>query len=236
MSLKTRSLAEEQMDAADLPEADYAALLVDLSQVNALTMAARPTLAFLSRIATKGGRLKMLDVGFGHGDMLRRIAHWAGRNDIEVDLVGIDLNPRSAEVARASTDPALRIDYRAGDYADLAGRGWDAIVSSLVAHHMTHDQLIAFVCFMESEAAKGWLINDLHRHRLAHFGFPWLARTMGWHRIVREDGSLSIARAYRPAEWPPLLAEAGIPVGAATVKRVFPFRLCVERVCEKSGR
>jgi SAM-dependent methyltransferase len=236
MSLKTRSLAEEQMDAADLPEADYAALLADLSQVNALTMAARPTLAFLSRITTKRGRLKMLDVGFGHGDMLRRIAHWAGRNDIEVDLVGVDLNPRSAEVARASTDPAWRIDYRAGDYADLAGQGWDAIVSSLVAHHMTHDQLITFMRFMEREAAKGWLINDLHRHRLAHFGFPWLARTMGWHRIVREDGSLSIARAYRPAEWPPLLAEAGIPVGAATVKRAFPFRLCVERVCEKSGR
>ncbi|MDB5737403.1 MAG: methyltransferase type 12 [Sphingomonas bacterium] len=230
MNLKTRSHAEEQMDAADLPEADYAALLADLSQVNALTMASRPTLAFLSRIAAKGGRIKLLDVGFGHGDMLRRIARWAAKRGIEVELVGTDLNPRSAEVARAATDPALRIDYRAGDYADLAGQGWDAIVSSLVAHHMTHDQLIAFLRFMESESAKGWLVNDLHRHGLAHFGFPWLARTMGWHRIVREDGTLSIARAYRPVEWPPLLAEAGIPAGAAEVKRVFPFRLCVERL------
>ena len=93
---------------------------------------------------------------------------------------------------------------------------------------MDHAQLIAFLRFMEAEAARGWLVNDLHRHRLPHLGFPWLARAMRWHRIVREDGTLSIARSYRPAEWPPILAEAG--VAHAQVKRVFPFRLCVERL------
>jgi SAM-dependent methyltransferase len=231
MNLRVRAIAEEQMDAADLPEADYAALLGDLARVNALTLAARPTLAFLSRVARPGGRLRLLDVGFGHGDMLRRIARWAAKRGIAVELVGIDLNPRSASVARVATDPALRIDFRTGDYAALAGEGWDAIVSSLVAHHMTREQLVAFLRFMEAEAKRGWLVNDLHRHAFAHAGFPLLARAMGWHRIVREDGALSIARAYRPAEWAPLLAEAGIARDAARVKRVFPFRLCVERLC-----
>lgn len=230
MSLRQRSLEEEQMDAADLPDADYAALLADLSQVNALTLAARPTLGFLSRAVKGQRRLKLLDVGFGHGDMLRRIARWAARRGIAAELVGIDLNTRSALVARDATDPALRIDYRAGDYADLAGQGWDVVISSLVAHHMTRPQLIAFLRFMEAEARAGWFINDLHRHALAHFGFPLLARMLRWHRIVREDGTLSIARSYRPAEWPPLLAEAGIPADAARVERRFPFRLCVERL------
>ena len=68
--LTQRSLAEEQMDAADLPEDTYAAVLADLAQVNALTMAARPTLAFLERIAALGRSLKVLDVGFGHGRSL----------------------------------------------------------------------------------------------------------------------------------------------------------------------
>jgi hypothetical protein len=39
---------------------------------------------------------------------------------------------------------------------------------------------------------------------------------------------LSIARSYRPDEWPPILAEAGIT--DARVYRAFPFRLCVERL------
>ena len=50
------------------------------------------------------------------------------------------------------------------------------------------------------------------------------------HRIVREDGRLSIARAFRPAEWEELLARAGIKPGAARIVRRFPFRLCVERI------
>jgi 2-polyprenyl-3-methyl-5-hydroxy-6-metoxy-1,4-benzoquinol methylase len=226
-SLAMRAMTEEQMDAADLPEADYAALLADLARVNAWTMAARPTLRFLDRVTSRG-RLRLLDVGFGHGDMLRRVARWAKRRGVEAHLTGIDLNPRSASVARAATDAALPIDYRTGDYADLRGEGWDVVISSLVAHHMSHAQLVAFLRFMEHEARLGWFVNDLHRHGFAYRGFPLLARVMGWHRIVREDGALSIARSYRPAEWPPILAGAGVE--AARVRRAFPFRLCVERI------
>jgi hypothetical protein len=51
---------------------------------------------------------------------------------------------------------------------------------------------------------------------------------MRWHPMVKADGTLSIARSYRPAEWPPILAEAGV---SACVYRSFPFRLCVEKIC-----
>lgn len=227
MTLAVRAQAEELMDAPDLPAADYTAVLADLAQVNTVTLAARPTLSFLDTVSRGATSLRILDVGFGDGDMLRRIARWARRRGIAVDLVGIDLNPSSAPAARAHTPPGIAIDYRTGDYADLAGEGWDAIVSSLVAHHMSHGQLVAFLTFMEAQARRGWLINDLHRHRFAYAAWPWLARLFGWHRIVRHDGHLSIARSYRPAEWAPILAEAGI--ADARVRRVFPFRLCVDR-------
>ena len=228
MSLGVRAQAEELMDADDLDPATYAAVVGDLAKVNVVTMAARPTLSFLARATKEAKRFKLLDVGFGDGDMLRRIARWTMKRELKVELVGVDLNPRSELAARAHTPARMPIRYVTGDYADLAGQGWDVIVSSLVAHHMTRPQLVAFLRFMQREAARGWLVNDLHRHGFAYRGYPLLAALARWHPIVKADGKLSIARSYRPAEWPPILAEAGIT--HARVYRAFPFRLCVEHL------
>ncbi|MFM9853189.1 MAG: methyltransferase domain-containing protein [Sphingomonadaceae bacterium] len=224
--LAVRSTADELMDDPSLPLDDYAAVIGDLAQVNRVTMAARPTIAFLRARVKPGGTFRLLDVGYGQGDMLRRIATWAAKRGMTADLVGIDLNPSSEPAARAATSGHMNIDFRTGDYADMAGERFDFIISSLVAHHMTHDQLTAFLRFMDAQAEQGWLINDLHRHGFAYLGYPLLARLFGWHPIVRHDGQLSIARSYRPAEWPPILGEAGVT--NARVFAMFPFRLCVE--------
>lgn len=220
---------DEQMDAADLDPAIYRAVLTDLARVNRWTLAARPTIDFVARAIGDRTTFSLLDVGFGDGDMLRTIARWAEKRGVTARLTGVDLNPASAPVARSATPGAFAIDYVTGDYLDLVDQGFDLIISSLVAHHMTRAQLLTFLRTMETGARRGWMINDLHRHRFAYLGFPVLARLMGWHRIVREDGQLSIARSFRPPEWPPLLTEAGIGP-EARVRRRFPFRICVERL------
>lgn len=226
--LEIRRTDEEWMDDPALDPAIYTQVLHDLARVNRVTMAHRPTLAFLKRAVGNRRSFRLLDVGFGDGDMLRRIAGWAARSGIAAELVGVDLNPHSVEAARSVTPGDLPITYRAGDYAELAGGSFDCIISSLVAHHMTRDQLIHFLRFMDGEADAGWLVNDLHRHAFAYMGWPLLAGLMRWHPIVRHDGRLSIARSYRPGEWPDLLAEAGVT--GARVTRAFPFRLCVESI------
>lgn len=226
--LEARATQDELMDDPALDAATYTDVLHDLAQVNTITLARRPTLNFLERAVGKRDRFRLLDVGFGDGDMLRAIGKWADRRGIVAELVGIDLNARSVAAARERTPATMPIDYRTGDYADLAGEGWDCVVSSLVAHHMTRDQLVAFLRFMDREARAGWFVNDLRRSSFAWLGYPLLARLMNWHPIVRHDGRLSIARSYRKEEWMPLLASAGVK--GAAVERVFPFRLCVGKI------
>jgi 2-polyprenyl-3-methyl-5-hydroxy-6-metoxy-1,4-benzoquinol methylase len=225
--LAERRIADELMDDPALDAATFHAVLADLAKVNTLTLARRPTLAFLRRAVGEKKRLRLLDVGFGDGDMLRAIAAWARRRGVDAELIGIDLNPRSAAAAERVAG-ALPISYLTGDYATLAGKRWDCVVSSLVAHHMSDSELLAFLRFMEAEARVGWFVNDLHRHGFAYATWPVLAGLAGWHRIVRLDGHTSIARSFRPAEWQPLLDNAGIR--NARVFRAFPFRLCVERL------
>lgn len=224
--------AEEEMDAVELAPDRYAKVLADLSRINALTLAARPTLGFLDRLRARGigaGPWRILDVGFGAGDMLARIARWGDKRGVALDLVGVDLNPKSAPVAEARLGRRAR--FVTGDYRDLAGEGWDVIISSLVAHHMTPDQRSEFLHFMDVEAARGWLVNDLHRQRLPFMGFPLLA-TLAWvDPMVRRDGQMSVGRSFRRGEWAVMLGEA-LPDTAAQCRifRSFPYRLCVERV------
>ncbi|MBO0749791.1 MAG: methyltransferase domain-containing protein [Porphyrobacter sp.] len=226
--LAERLHAEELMDDPALDARTYHAVLHDLAKVNRTTFAYRPTLDFLARAVGSRKSFRLLDVGFGDGDMLRRIARWAKRRGIAAELTGVDLNPRSVAAAEATPSPGAPIRYLAGDYAGLAGEGFDLVISSLVAHHMSRAQLLAFLRFMDREARVGWFINDLHRHGFSYVSFPLLANVMGWHRIVRLDGATSIARSFRPAEWRSILAEAGIE--GARVRRRFPFRLCVEKI------
>jgi 2-polyprenyl-3-methyl-5-hydroxy-6-metoxy-1,4-benzoquinol methylase len=228
-SLAVRSRQDEQMDAPGLDPAIYATVLHDLARVNRWTFTAHPVLAYMKEAVGDARRFRLMDVGFGDGDILRAIARWAKWRGIDAELVGVDLNEKSVAAAREATPAGLAIDYRAGDYLDQDGP-FDFVISSQVTHHMTDDQLTTFLRYLEAEARRGWLICDLHRHGFAYWGFPLLARLLFVHRIVREDGQLSIARSFRPAEWRALLAEAGIEADAVRIVRRFPFRLCVERV------
>jgi 2-polyprenyl-3-methyl-5-hydroxy-6-metoxy-1,4-benzoquinol methylase len=227
--LSQRLIAEEQMDDPALDPAVYAAVIGDLARLNTLLMTPRPTIGFIRRTLGERKSFRLLDVGFGHGDMLRAIARWARRRGVEAELVGVDLNARSLPAATAATPPDLPIEYRIGDYADMAGQGWDYVISSSVTHHMSDSELHAFLRFMEAEARIGWYVNDVHRHWLAYWGFRPLAAIMRWHNMVREDGCISIQRGFRRQDWTRLIAESGVDPAAPRIVRRLPLRLCVER-------
>jgi 2-polyprenyl-3-methyl-5-hydroxy-6-metoxy-1,4-benzoquinol methylase len=233
IDLAVRLRADELMDG-DLPASTYSAVLQDLARVNTLVLARRPTLAFLGRVTPEGGSLRLLDVGFGCGDMLRSIGRWCRRRNVDAHLVGIDLNPQSAPIARAATPSDLPIDYRSGDYESLRDEPWDCVISSHVTHHMDETELVAFLRFMDRHASRGWFVNDLRRDAIAYFGFPVLAWVAGLHPIVRQDGRTSVARSFRTEDWSVLLREASVRPGAR-IFRSFPFRLCVEQIFQRGA-
>ncbi len=230
MTLAVRSDAAELMDTDCVDAADYAHCLRDLARVNTVTLARRPTLAWLDRAMRRRAAneaISVYDVAFGHGDMLRTIARWGQRRSRVVALRGIDLNPAAPATARAAS-PGLTLGLAAGDVLTAVPEPPpDYIISSLFTHHLSDGQVVDFLQWMERHARHGWFVNDLHRHALPYHGFRLLARVMRWHRFVQHDGPVSIARGFRVGEWQRLLDRAGVP---GQVRWVFPFRICVERL------
>lgn len=229
MDLSARSTLPEVLDDENVDIADYQRCMAEMAVINRVTFTHRPALRWLAH-ATKalpvGETFSVLDVGYGDGDLLRAIARWAARRGLNTQLSGIDLNPQSAVGARGVTPPEMSIDYRTGDvFSYIPAKPLDFIVSSQFTHHLSDQQIVEFLTWLENNSLYGWHIADLHRHPLAYYSFPILAALMRWHRIVRSDGMVSIARSFRREDWQAYLDKAGLPARISW----YAFRFCVCR-------
>jgi hypothetical protein len=163
--------------------------------------------------------------------MLRRIDRWAQQRGLNLSLTGVDLNPWSTWSATEATPADRPIRFATANVFDFRPPGRvDIVVSSLFTHHLDDASLIRFVTWMETTAAIGWFVNDLHRHPIPYHVFRVVSRLLRYHQFVQHDGPVSIARAFDTRDWRRALAAAGLAPGAAQVRWWFPFRLCVARV------
>ncbi len=216
----------ELMDG-DCSYEDFRDCLRSLENVNCWLLGYRPTLTWLDRLPPGLSEpIHIVDVGSGGGDYLRRIARWARRRGVPVQLTGIDLNPFAARAASESTPNELGITWVTCDaLLYRPEKPIDIIVSSLLTHHLEDEEIIRLLRWMEASAQVGWFINDLERADWTSRMFGWVR----WHPIVRHDGPVSFQRAFRKQDWLRLLAAADLPEDAVTVERWRPGRLCVGR-------
>jgi SAM-dependent methyltransferase len=233
IDLKHRRDEAEWLDRTDIDPIELERVLRDLASFNGTFLGHYPLLRWISqatRAAPKGVSLTIVDVGCGYGDLLRAVRHWSRRRNLELNLIGVDLNPETIRIARAATDAADRIDFRVMNIFELDSiESVDFIVSSLVAHHLSDREITEFIRLMEKTARRGWAICDLQRHRFLYH-FIGLTGSLAWlHPMVVHDGQISVTRSLTRREWQERIAEAGILPADVTI-RWFLFRFLIGRL------
>lgn len=208
------------------------ACLRDLERVNRWVLAYRPLLRWLK--AAIPGRnshpIRILDVGCGYGDSLRRIERWARARRVSVELTGLDLSEDTIAIAAEATPPSSSIRWVACDvFAYKPENPIHFIVSSIFTHHLTDKDVIRFVQWMELHAVLGWFVNDLSRNAIPYYLFRAFSRLMDFHPYVQHDGPVSIARSFIAEDWRRLCAAAGLNGDDVTIRGFTPGRLCVGR-------
>jgi 2-polyprenyl-3-methyl-5-hydroxy-6-metoxy-1,4-benzoquinol methylase len=213
--------------------------LHDIARVNRLTFAYRPTISWMEELVAahppSSGPLRVVDVGCGDGDMLRRLDAWAAKRGVPVALTGIDVNPDAIRAAREATPPTQRIErpieWIVGNAISNAAIGdIDVVICSLLTHHLTDPQIVQFLRWTERMTRRGWFVNDLHRKAVPYHLFRLLARFTNWHPFVKNDGAVSIRRSFVLEDWQRLCAAAGLDAKAVSIKEYRPARLCVGRI------
>lgn len=230
LDFSTRAHLQEWMDEPCTYE-DFRDCLRDLAQVNTVSFGHAPTLRWLEAAAATGGPIHIVDVGCGGGDLLRAVERWARRRKLEVSLTGIDLNPFAARAAQEFTAPGSAIRWVTGDaFSYQPELPIDIVVSSLFTHHLPDAEIVRFIQWMERVAARGWFINDLHRHPVPYHAFRALAWAARWHRFVQHDGPVSFRRAFTVRDWQAYCAAAGLHPEDVRIRAAGVPRLCVARL------
>jgi SAM-dependent methyltransferase len=210
------------------------ACLRDIARTNRWTLAYRPVIKWLDQVTASlpanPAPLRILDVGSGYGDGLRRVEQWACERAITVELTGLDLNPDATAIAAEAGPATSRIRWVTANILDYApADAPDLVMSSLFAHHLNEDQIVRFLEWMEGHARVGWFINDLSRAPIPYYSFRVFASLVGLHAFVQNDGPVSIARAFVPADWQRMCAAARLAQNSFTIQPFKPARLCVAR-------
>lgn len=180
----------------------------------------RPAFAAASAQAPRGAPLRILDIGCGGGDVLRRIVMMAARDGYAVQGVGIDPDPRAIAVA-SSTPPIPGVVYRECFSADLvaAQEQFDVVLSNHLLHHLTQTELAGLLADSEALATRLAVHSDISRGRLAYAAFAVGAVPVSVGTLLRVDGLRSIRRSYTPGELADVLPSSW------TSERVGRFRL-----------
>jgi SAM-dependent methyltransferase len=213
--LNERAPGPELMDDLTLATEDLRQNLDELETINTWLGGYAPVLNALARLRPRfpaGRALRVADLGSGGGDTLRHVARWARKNDVAVELTGIDANAFMLEYATAKSRDFPEISYRQFDIfsPEFQAEPFDILTCSLFCHHFTDEELVTLLRQWQAQAGLAVVINDLHRHWLAYHSIKWLTRLLGGSYLVRHDAPLSVARAFRRADWVALLARAGI--------------------------
>lgn len=146
--------------------------------------------------------ISIVDVGCGNGDMLRSLADYGLKNNLNFKLTGIDANAFTINHARELSNQYPNISFRCEDIfeKDFAELKYDIVLCTLTLHHFKEDEIIQLMTVFDSNSRIGIVINDLHRSVVAYRLFQALCFVFRLNDMSREDGLVSILRGFKKNE------------------------------------
>lgn len=193
----------EIMDDFELKGHELEVVLKDLNNVNKRLGGYKITIDGIKKLIPQQNQpLKIADVGCGSGENLRQIAKWAKRQQISVELYGIDANLNSINLAKSLSTEFDNISFIQQNVfnENFNKHQFDVICLSLTLHHFKDKDIHRLLPILYQNSNLGVVINDLQRHWLAYVLFQLYSSVFMKSKIAKHDGKVSILRGFRKNE------------------------------------
>ena len=221
MFVPKRHRGVEFLDDPATPPAIRERSLHDVGRSNALLGGTRAVLAELARLwPALGPASTLLDVGTGLADIPPRARERARRAGVALRVVGVDEAETLARAARSALDGSVCADVRRLPFADAA---IGVVTCSQLLHHFPNEEIPVVLRELDRVSHGYVVVSDLRRSWIAAGGFWLLSWVLGFHRVTRHDGAVSVLRGFTAGE---LAAHVHAAIGRrAEIRRQLGFRL-----------
>lgn len=221
MFVPTRRRGSEILDDPATDPAIRERSLHDVRRSNDLLGGLRAVLAEVTRLLPLiGPRATLLDVGTGLADIPVAARERARTQGVALVVLGVDGAESLSRVAARTLDGSACADVRELPFPDASV---DVVTCSQLLHHFEDGEIPRVLRELDRVARRYVIVSDLQRSWLAAWGFWLVSWPLGFSRVTRHDGPLSVLRGFTAAE---LSRHVQRATGRrATVRRHLGWRL-----------
>ena len=226
MTFAKRSYQKELLDKDSIPFRDIKQNMRELNFINKWLGGHKITVDAFKRFVINKKKISVCEIGCGGGDNLIAIYNWCNKNNIEVDITGVDLKEECIQFAKSRKLLPENVIWIISDYSNVKfSVKPDIVFSSLFCHHFTDHQLIFQINWMKENSRLGFFVNDLERNALAYYSIKLLTSLFSNSYLVKNDAPLSVAKGFTKNEWVALCNEA--KADPVEIKWKWAFRYVV---------
>jgi 2-polyprenyl-3-methyl-5-hydroxy-6-metoxy-1,4-benzoquinol methylase len=208
-----RSFDPAELELMDRPQPVTRELesdLRNLRQLNRYFGSYKLVRRFATRWIKSGDRLRVVDLATGSGDLPRLIAGHARNVGAKIDIVALDRQEATLEIARKLSAGYPEISFQSGDILNWQPeQPFDIVLCTLVLHHFSEEDAVRVLQRCRELTRKCVLVSDLRRGMLASLGVYLLTALIFRDPMTKYDGRLSAARAFSFSELNALARDAG---------------------------
>ena len=169
--------------------------------------------------------LRLLDIATGAADIPLAISRWALQRGIEIEIVATDYSEEILAIARSTVAnvPAITLELADARSLPYGNGSFDIVTCSLALHHFSDEEAIKVLGEMRRVAGMAFIVNDLRRSLFGYLAARAYGLLFTRSPLTRNDGPLSVLRAFTPAELARLVESADI--GRVLIERQPGWRL-----------
>ena len=225
VNTKYRSEAPEIMDDFTLEGTLLRDTLDKLECINRLLGGNRVTLNGVKTILKnhpKDKEITIIDIGCGHGDILRDVAKMGRKQGFRFKLIGVDANTDAIAYANELSEEYKELQFYNMDIFSDAYKQIkaDIVLCTLFLHHFTPKDVLKLLKNNLDKVRIGMIVNDLNRSKIAYYLFKVIT-AFEPNYMIKQDGLTSILKAFKRKE----LEQISKQVNAkASIKWKWAFR------------